>query len=66
MASRKKLQRVTLSLDPDDYQAVLGIGERADVSGSWLVRQAIREFLARYGQQGQPELALKIVARQEL
>jgi hypothetical protein len=65
MVSRKKLQRVTLSLDPDDYKAVLEMGERAEVSGSWLVRLAIREFLSRYGQQGQPELALKIVARQE-
>jgi len=31
-----------------------------EVSASWLIRQAIRDFLDRYGEHGQPELALKL------
>ncbi len=45
MANRKKkLTRLTISVDPDDYA---GMEERAEASGfftSWTIRQAMRGF----------------------
>jgi len=43
----KPLRRVTLTVDPDDYAAMEALGRRSDVSASWLVRRAMREFLER-------------------
>lgn len=58
---KNKLQRVTLSLDPGDYAEFLEMSDRAEVSASWLIRLAMREFLDRYGEQGQPQLMLRVV-----
>ena len=58
---RARFQRVTLSLDPEDYAGILDMSRQANISASWLIRLAMREFLDRYGQQGQPELALRVV-----
>jgi predicted transcriptional regulator len=61
MAARKKrLIRATISVDKDDYAAIGALAERMEVSSSWLIRQALREFLDKYGDQGQPELALRL------
>ncbi len=58
MAARKRLVRATLSLDKDDYAALSRLADRMEVSAAWLTRQAIRDFLDKYGEHGQPELAL--------
>ncbi|HLG85970.1 MAG TPA: ribbon-helix-helix protein, CopG family [Alphaproteobacteria bacterium] len=58
MDVRKRLIRATISLDKDDYAALGKLADRMDVSASWLTRQAIRDFLDKYGEHGQPELAL--------
>lgn len=60
MAGNKRLSRVTFSVDKDDYAALGALAERMDISTSWLIRQAIRDFLDKYGEHGQPELALRI------
>lgn len=60
MAAKKQLIRATISLDKDDYRALGKLAERMEVSASWLTRQAIRDFLDKYGAHGQPELALRL------
>lgn len=63
--SKKRLVRATFSLDKADY-AVLGeLADRMDVSSSWLVRQALRDFLDKYAEQGQPELALRLADKRK-
>lgn len=52
MANRKKektLTRITISVDPDDYAGMERLAENSRVSTSWLIRQAMREFLDRRG-----------------
>ncbi len=60
MAAKKRLVRATISLDKNDYTALGKLAERMEVSASWLTRQAIRDFLDKYGERGQPELALRL------
>jgi metal-responsive CopG/Arc/MetJ family transcriptional regulator len=60
MAGNKRLSRVTFSVDKDEYAALGELATRMDISTSWLIRQAIRDFLDKYGEHGQPELALRI------
>jgi predicted transcriptional regulator len=60
MTAEKRFIRATMSLDRQDYEALGRVAKRMDVSSSWLVRQAIREFLDKYGMKGQPELALRL------
>ena len=59
-ASKKRLIRATITVDKDDYTAIGALAKRMEVSSSWLIRQAVREFLDKYGDQGQPELALRL------
>lgn len=65
MAGKKRLIRATMSLDKEDYVALGRVAVRMDVSSSWLVRQAIREFLEKYGTNGQPELALRLADKHQ-
>jgi metal-responsive CopG/Arc/MetJ family transcriptional regulator len=60
MAAKKRLIRATISLDKDDYTALGKLAQRMEVSASWLTRQAIRDFLDKYGEHGQPQLALRL------
>jgi len=60
MPAKKRLARVTISVDKDDYAALGKLANQLEISASWLIRQAIRDFLDKYGEQGQPELALRI------
>jgi hypothetical protein len=60
MAGRKRLIRATISLDKNDYTALGKLALQMEVSASWLTRQAIRDFLDKYGEHGQPELALQL------
>jgi hypothetical protein len=64
-AKNKQLVRATFSLDEADQSALSDLANRMDVSSSWVVRQAIREFLEKYGDQGQPELALRLAAKRK-
>ena len=46
MAGRpRKTSRLTVSLEDQDYDALAQIAEARDVSLSWVIRQAIREFI---------------------
>jgi predicted transcriptional regulator len=48
MASRKKekpLMRVTVSIDPDDHAILELLAKNNDLSASWYIRKAIRQFL---------------------
>lgn len=63
MQDKKRFIRATISLDKDDYAAMGELANRMEVSASWLIRQAIREFLDKYGEHGQPELALRLAER---
>lgn len=50
MANRKKekkLVRVTVSVDPDDYVSMEKLGTMSNLSTARLIRQAMREFLER-------------------
>lgn len=60
MPAKKRLARVTISVDKDDYAALGTLANQMEISASWLIRQAIRDFLDKYGEQSQPELALRI------
>lgn len=60
MTEKRRLKRATISLDSDDYAALGKLARRMDVSASWLTRQAIRDFLDKYGEHGKPELALRL------
>ncbi len=42
------MKRVTLTVDPDDYDAINEMAKRSDLSASWLIRRSMREFLEKY------------------
>jgi predicted transcriptional regulator len=46
-ARPRKAARLTVSLDPADYDALSRIAQQRDVSMSWVIRQAIRQFARR-------------------
>lgn len=43
----RRLVRVTISLDVEDYAAFENLGKKAQLSRSWLIRKAMREYLGR-------------------
>lgn len=62
MANRKtekKLVRVTLCVDPDDYASIINLAKSSDFSASWLILRAIREFLERQQQEKSIYIALE-------
>lgn len=63
MPAKKQLIRITTSVDKDDYAALGKLAKQMEVSASWLMRQAIRDLLDKYGTNGQPELALRLASR---
>ncbi|RVE80788.1 CopG family ribbon-helix-helix protein [Sinorhizobium meliloti] len=42
-----KSTRLTVSLEEQDYDALMQIAVARDVSLSWVIRQAIRQFIER-------------------
>ena len=44
----RKGQRITVSLSESNHVELTGLAERHDVSLSWLARQALVEFIAKY------------------
>lgn len=63
LVGRNRLIRATISLDKNDYSTLTKLARSMDVSASWLTRQAIRDFLDKYGEHGQPELALRLAEK---
>ncbi|MBL1294153.1 MAG: ribbon-helix-helix protein, CopG family [Thiotrichales bacterium] len=41
----KGMKRVTLTVDPDAYEAISRLADKSNVSTSWLVRRSMRLFL---------------------
>jgi len=46
---RKKLLRVTISVDSDDYATMEKLGRQNTLSISWLIRRAMREYIEGVG-----------------
>lgn len=55
----KKPRRLTISLDPGDYGQLVELAERDQRSLSWVIGQAVREFLDRHPAPKQLELPVK-------
>jgi len=49
----KPMKRITVTVDPGDYEAFDEIARSSDVSASWLIRRSMREFLDRH-REGRP------------
>jgi len=43
----RKSTRLTVSLEEQDYDALADLAVARDVSLSWLIRQAVRQFIER-------------------
>lgn len=43
----KKMTRITISIDPDEYEAVEKLAKKDERSASWVIRKAVREYLER-------------------
>lgn len=48
-SSTGKMTRITISVDPDDYQAFEDLAQKEDRSAAWMIRKAMREFLDAHG-----------------
>lgn len=62
MANKKKerpLIRATISVDPDDYEAMERLAGNCGLSTARLVRQAMREFLERRMQDNKVSITLQ-------
>ncbi len=55
----KCMKRVTLTVDPDDYEEIRRLAVDNDVSTSWLVRRSMRLFLERLEGKESVEITLK-------
>jgi predicted transcriptional regulator len=47
----KKMTRITISIDPEEYQAVEQMAEKDERSASWVIRKAVHEYLERQNSQ---------------
>ena len=47
-----------MSLDQADYAALNAMASKSDVSLSWVIRQAVHQFVQEYG--AQPDLPLTL------
>jgi Ribbon-helix-helix protein, copG family len=48
-SSSSKMTRITISVDPEDYQALEKLAQKEDRSAAWMIRKAMREFLLSQG-----------------
>lgn len=39
--------RLSVSIDPSDYEAIRKMAEELDLSSAWLVRRAVSDFVTR-------------------
>lgn len=61
--SARTMKRVTLTVDPDDYEAIDLLAHQSNVSASWLIRRSMREFLERHEGAERLEIPLSKEAR---
>jgi len=59
MPLAKKGERIIVSLSGPDHASLAELADRYDVSLSWLVRQAVTEFLER-SESGEIQLPLQL------
>lgn len=43
----KNMTRITISIDPKQYQVVEQMAEKDERSAAWVIRKAVQEFLER-------------------
>lgn len=43
--SNRKVSRLSVSLDDQDYETLKSLADKHDVSAAWLVRRAVTDFL---------------------
>jgi hypothetical protein len=46
------LTRITVSVDPEDYEKMETLARNSGLSTAFLIRRSMREFIARYGEGG--------------
>ena len=54
----KKLVRVTISVDPDDYVSIEEMAKKSNLSTAWLISQAMHEYLANHSNNPAISIAL--------
>lgn len=52
------MKRITVTVDPDDYEAFDQLARNSDVTASWLIRRSMREFLQRHANDRTVKLTL--------
>ncbi len=57
-------KRVTITLDEAEYRELLALAEGANLSVSWIGRQAVREFLKQW-REGALQLPLPLPRREK-
>ena len=53
------LTRITVSVDPGDYERMEALADKSGLSTAFLIRRAMHEFLERYGHNGSVSVELK-------
>ena len=48
----KTMNRITVTVDPDNYVAFDRLAAQVDVTASWLIRRSMRELLHRHEREG--------------
>ena len=51
-SKQKSLKRITITVDPDDYDFLNRLAQETDVSASWLIRRIMRDFRDRHEREG--------------
>lgn len=59
----RKIARISVSLDDQDYQVLREIADKNDVSAAWIVRRAVADFLDRNAAEQQGVLPAKVAGR---
>jgi predicted transcriptional regulator len=59
-----KTPRLSVSLSASEIFEVQKLADRSNVSCSWVVRQAVLEYLERYSS-SQPSLPLQIIKKED-
>ncbi len=56
------MKRVTVTVDPADYATPEQMAKDGDVSASWLIRRAMREFIERHDASGALDIKLSMAS----
>ena len=57
--------RLTVSLTGSDYDVLLALAEKDEVSISWVVRRAINGYLDNHRHEVEPSLPLRVLQKSE-